>query len=262
MESNQYLYERIIGRSSHKFIYGYNGEERASFLKKAALAYSINGESNTPIGIYIEGEQLPVPNKSLEREAVVTFSHQCYINLLIILNILNAIIEQGDRQISKDRLKKFFNNLQKVFGLSKDINNLSALRASLKSELDACYNKYVKYINTGNLQEYLAQPTTKYVILDIYLRHFKILLNTDSYFAIIFDQQTMFSTLTQKTINSLIGHRNNSDIAINVACEPNEWETLEGLNNNFINAMHDFDYVKLDACYQETVNGAKRRTLK
>ena len=69
---------------------------------------------------------------------------------------------------------------------------------------------------------------------------FKKMVNTNSHFSLIFDQQTPIPLVSQQAINSIVTRRINSDISMNVVCNRNEWNTYYGLDGMLAEVTHDY----------------------
>ncbi len=259
MKDEQNFIRQIVKNKNPKFIYGYNGEVRAKFLKRLASSFPVitDAKNKIGIGVYIEGRSLPITNQNLN-PIVNTFYSQTYLNLLIIYNILNTLIEQIDSKNLESRSKSFLKEINTKINLPLHINSLNKLRDTFKKDLDNVYEKYCDYLTKGEsaLDEVPCLIPTEYSLLEIYLSLLLKMLNTNAYFILIFDQQEKFSDETKKEIINLTTSEIIEYISINIACEPNEWQTFEE-DLKYNEAISSFTTIEIDDCFKDTKGKAK-----
>ena len=88
----------------------------------------------------------------------------------------------------------------------------------------------------------------KIPFLDInsFTQKIKEMLNNNSYFCIIADQQEPISIYSQQALNSLINMRINSNLSLKIACNKDEWKTYYDLSGLLIENVHDYTELDLD----------------
>jgi len=269
IKNKEHLAVEIMGQSRHQFIYGYNGGEREDFLKRLALNYPMTLDKSSPIGIYVCDKGLPEVPKNREhydKIALQTFNRD-YVDLLIVSSIASVALEQVDKKTLDTRSKELFDRFNKSFinENSKAVKTFRELKEIIDVVKDIYHEEYTKYLASCNLYDFKKDLRIKNIVMGMFVKHFKSMINSRSYVGVIFDQQETLALYIQTAINNYVGSRINGDISMKIACDPEEWKTYYGSNGVPVEAVHDYGIVKLDSSsdnYMQKIMKKRKKLLK
>jgi hypothetical protein len=194
-------------------------------------------------------------------EARMHILNRSYVEYLIAYNVIDIAIQQMDKKTLVNRSKELLERVNRLF-MSRDKEKLTSLVELLKmleESKQLYYDEYVKYVNSGNLNNFYDKVPVRIIMMEHFIEYFKNMINTTSYLGIIFDQQDSLSRGTQKAINNYVGSRINANMSMKIACEPEEWKTYYDQNGVLAEATHDYGFVELDGCHKDYVERIKNR---
>jgi len=248
---------RLNLESRHQFIYGKNGIDREKFLRQFSYENPVILDDDVPCVIYMDFKELPQINeaKSIDITSLRILSE--YLNFSIAYNILSRVISDIPLETLKIRQQEFLARINRIY--STDFDSLEELLNVLKYTIDFYKKNYDYYLKTGDVNIPVNELPICFLDVDFFIRYVKRLLNNNSYFALVFDQQENMPVIFQKLINNFISSRINSDISIKVACEPDEWKIYTDVNGNLIERTHDFGEVDLDGSLKKYVKIQKNK---
>lgn len=234
----------IVEESRHYFIYGENGEERRQLLKSIADKYPIVLDTSTPACVYMEDFSLP--------EVINVVEYYDKIKRLtcarefLSFSIAHQLVSQLTRQINvcqaNERVDEFLKRVNRTLKEHdyNDIQDLEELIGVLKISKEFYREEYKNLLQLGTIVGDINDLKIPFITLNTFMTLFKKMVNTNSYFSLIFDQQNQIPLISQQAINSIVTRRINSDISMNVICNRDEWNTYYGLDGMLAEATHDY----------------------
>ncbi len=247
--NEDYLKKEIMGQSRHLFIYGYNNEYRSKFLKSLEDDFPIIAGSDKPVALYFDSLGLPkekVDSSNIDYDLIRNISME-HLSFEIATNILEKSVEFDEIDSKLCRLIELTN-----IGRNKGYNEIKTVKdllIQMKTTRDFYCESYLNCINGKIDRVSIDKVAIPFLQLELFVRNYKRAMKMNSYFGIVFDKKSPFATSSIRAINNLIGARINSDISVKVAIEPNDWETYYDMNNQFVEAIHDYGTVELDSAY-------------
>lgn len=260
-ENKEYLKNEIIGQSRHQFIYGYNNEERKSFIKELDNDFPIKIDSNLPMTIYLNEfglPNIPINNSELDLNKIDILSRE-YLSFSIACSILLKSKENIGFDLT-ERIEKLLTIINKYYKNSNypNILSLDDLINVLEQSKDFYKVYYIDYLKNGIEDKSINDIVLPFLQLESFVSQYKKVLNNTSYFSVIIDKCDDIAASSTKAINLLIGSRINKDISMKIVLEPNMWETYFDLNGQFVESIHDYGIVELDNSHREHVKKLKR----
>jgi len=234
----------IEGESRHYFIYGKNGQERAQLLKSIADKYPIVLDSSTPACIYMEDFGLPEVTNPVEY--FDKFHRLTCAREFLSFSIAHQLVSQLASEINvwdvKTNVDEFLKRVNRVLKTNdyNDIQNIEDLIGCLKISKEFYREEYKNLLQLGRIVEDINDLPIPFITLNSFMSMFKKMVNTNSHFSLIFDQQTPIPLVSQQAIISIVTRRINSDISMNVVCDRNEWKTYYGLDGMLAEPTHDY----------------------
>ncbi|MDD6879631.1 MAG: hypothetical protein PUD59_05375 [bacterium] len=248
-KNEKILGQEIIEQNRHLVIYGYDENKRTSFFKKLEEIYPIKINRYSPSAIYMEDYYLPnikVENKTYsQKEIIIATEH---LSFSIAYNITKKLCQLEQFNDLEKRMKKLLTKINKMFANNnyaniKDFDELLQIlirfQEFYKNLFITLNNDSDEKMNTNNI----AMP---FIDVEQYLKYIKEFIQNDSYFALIFENNSNVPNITKRAINNYITCRCNNEISIKVVTEINNWDTYYGLNNIHADYIHDYDIIELD----------------
>jgi len=238
---------RFLEESRHMFIYDENNG-RQEFIKQLESEFPIKTGENSPMAIYMKDLYLPKIEKTEDIDKIkVAILTRDYFEYSIAREIVKKIYEQIDLSLLNDRI----NNILIWFGRenSSSINKLEALKIllqGLEESVNFYSEAYSELVKTGDFISDMSIPIP-YINVEGFTRTVQNLLNNQSHFGIIIDQQDNLSIELQRAINWLVGKRINGRLSIKVFTKEQDWKTYYDLNGTFIEAVHDYEVIKINS---------------
>jgi len=234
----------IIGESRHYFIYGENGEERARLLKSLADKYPIVLDTSTPACVYMEDFALPVVTNSVEhfdKIRCLTCARE-FLSFSIAYQLVSKLARETNIWGTKVRMDEFLNRVNRTLNDHDydDIQDLKDLIGVLKISKEFYREEYKNLLQLGTIVGEINNLQIPFITLNTFMSMFKRMINTNSHFSLIFDQQTQIPLVSQQAINSIVTRRINSDISMNVVCDREEWKTYYSLDGMLAEPTHDY----------------------
>lgn len=234
----------IVGESRHFFIYGKNGEERAQLLKSIADKYPIVLDASTPACVYMEDFALPVvtnPVDHFDKLNTLTCARE-FLSFAITHQLVSQFLRKNNIWDAKERVDQFIKRANRILKGHdyNDIKDLEDLIGCLKISKEFYSEEYKNLLQLGTTIGNTKDLPIPFMTLTTFMEMFKRMINTNSYFSLIFDQQTPIPLISQQAINSIVTRRINSDISMNVVCDRDEWETYYGLDGMLAEPTHDY----------------------
>lgn len=257
IRDREYLKKEIIGQSRHQFIYGYNDENRKSLIKELEIEYPIKVNENIPIILNLKNWALPnLFNNNIELdENVINILSRDYLNIVIVSEIISKI-KNGDFKI--ESIINLFNRF--LTTEYPRLTTLEDLMNVLEKTKEIYMTSYIKYIQSGKIDEFFKEVPINFIILEQVILYIKNVVNNKSYFVIIIDNDGNEKLIHSiKVINDLINSRINSNISIKVFTEPDKWKTFIGSNGQFIESIHDYGEIEIDSSNQEYTRKLKKK---
>ena len=267
--NNEYLKKEIMNQSRHQLIYGYNGNNRKSFLKNLEKEYPVVFDKNQPMAIYVNDFWLPKNSIKTNNSSQIRLSiaSKEYLYFSIIKDIIRRVIDYSNITESDENIEELIDAINK-FIINNKSNEITSLDdfISLLTESKKYYKEYYQ----GILEEKdLLSPyevlKIPFIEINFFIERLKQIINNNSYFGIIFDKQNDISLQTTKAINSLIGSRINKDISVKIALEPDKWDSYLCSNGQFIEYIHDYGDIELDdskSNYVKQLKNTKKQIIK
>lgn len=261
---NEYVKRMIVEQAWHQFLYGYNTDERSSFLRDMVEMYPVKIDNIEPVAVYVEDYSLPFVENQVKGDSyqVKTIARE-YTSIVLVL----AIVEQTMRQIEieklNDKMRAFIEAVNRVMinpGFDK-IENLNEFVTVLKDAKKFYSDEYVKLLQTGKFQGDISSLKLSFVDLNFFVNYYKKALNMNSHFSILIDQQRTGSFISQQAINGIITKRCTGDISMKVACRPDEWKTYYDLTGMFAESVHDYSVVELDDSFPKYVKELRDKRM-
>jgi len=256
-----YLKNEILGQSRHHFIYGYNNEERKSFLEELNREFPIKIDSTSPMAVYVDEIGLPRITDSdseLDTNKIDRLSQE-YLSFSIAYNILLKSKENVDVDLLNSRIQKLLNTINKYSKNSEypDITNLEDLISVLIESKEFYKTYYENYLNNRKLKS-IDEIVLPFLHLESFVSEYKKALNNNSHFGIIIDKKDDIILSSTKAINLLVGSRINRDISMKVVVEPGKWDCYIDYNGQYIEAIHDYGIIEFDNSHTEYVEKVKK----
>lgn len=233
----------VIGQSRHQFIYGYDGEQRTNFLKEIEEENPIVINGNNPMAVYISDYGLPpieYDKKKVDTGLVTIVSTEYFV-----FSALSRIIETYSENVK---------NNEKNSTILELMNNCYCLNLSGIDDLKKVFNDsktfyknyYTDYLKNGSTSYSIDDVKLPFVDLLMYLSQFKKVINNESYFAFLIDNNKEISISSTKAINLYVGGRINDTISMKIATDPNKWKSYLDCNGQYIQSCHDYGDVQID----------------
>ena len=256
-KNEEKLKREIMDQSRHLFIFGYDNQERSTFLKNLEKDYPFTPDFSNPVALYFDSFGLPVIETDLSgKDTSILQIMSCeYLSLLVASTVLEKTIEYKKTDLD-DKMSGliYLINMNKNKEYDK-ITSVTDLLRELKISRDFYYESYINYIN-GQIENISTNDVSvPFLDLNMFVNYYKECMNMKLYFGIILDKKSNLSIFSVQAINNIIGSRINDSISIKVAVEPDKWETYRGTNGQYIEKTHDYGIVELDD------SNAKRLTL-
>lgn len=247
----EYLKKEIMEQSRHQFIYGYDNDERTSFLKSLEDDYPIVVGCNRPIAIYMKDYSLPVIEHSCDIDRFrLSQVNREYFNLILIKNIISRI-KDNQSLLNDENTFKFLKQLYVVTSDRSSYDSFDSFDKDLDSSL-AFYLSYYKDLLDGkDILPNINDVKIPFMMPDMIVPKIKKMLVNDSYFGIIIDKNMDYTLDTFKVINSYVSKRINGDLSMKVSCEPGKWKTYYDIVGEFIESTHDYGIVEFDDSYSK-----------
>jgi hypothetical protein len=246
--------DEIIGQSRHQFIYGQNGKRREEILRGIVNDNPICCDINEPGSIILDNDYLSGGESVVQLDS---YKKLAAAREHLSFAVCGKLLDEALSLDINARSDEFLDRMNRLFvGSGKSIDDLETLVKVLYQARDFYRDGYKTYLETGVFPS-LEELPIKFMEIDMFMRYYKKLLNNNSYFSVVVDQQSPISSLSKRAINDVVGKRINKDISMKVACQPDEWETYYDLGGQFIQDVHDYGIVELDSSLSQYVK--KRR---
>lgn len=237
---------RFLEESRHMFIFDENNGRR-EFIKQLEIDFPIKTGENSPMAIYMKDLYLPKVEVEDVDKMKMTILTRDYLEYSIAREIVKKIYEQIDLSSLNDRI----NNILIWFGRenSSSINKLEALKIllqRLEESVNFYSEAYSELVKTGDFVSDMSTPIP-YINVEGFARTIKNLLNNQSHFGIIIDQQDNLSIELQRAINWLVNARINGRLSLKVFTKESDWKTYYDLDGDFIEAVHDYEVIKINS---------------
>ena len=241
---NNVLERMIVGESRHFIIYGQNGEERKQLLQTIADNHPIVLDTSVPACIYMEDFGLPEvanPVAYFDKIQRSTCARE-FLSFSIAHQLVSQFASQNNVWDVKERVDKFLKRIDRTLKDPKwgNIQDIDDLIGVLKISKDFYRGEYKNLLQLGRIVEDINDLPIPFITLNTFMSMFKKMINTNSHFSLIFDQQTPVPLVSQQAINGLVTRRINSDISVNVVCARNEWKTYYDLTGMLAEPIHDY----------------------
>lgn len=247
----EYLKDEIMRQSRHQFIYGYESDERSSFLKSLEKDYDIEINVDSPMAIYMEDYYFP--KMELDDEVDCFRIYQVsreYFNIALIKNIISRI-KSKTNLLEDENVLKFLNRLSSITSDHSCYTNLDDFEKDLVSSLDF-YSLYRDKLIIGSSSlPNILDVKIPFIMPEMIVSKIKNMLVNKSYFGIIVDGNSEFSLDTYKLVNGYVTRIINSDLSMKVVTDPGKWITYYDNSGEFAEAVHDYGIVELDSSYSD-----------
>ena len=252
--NDEYLKKQIVEQSRHLFVYGYNNGIRSEYLKGFEKDYPIKLDSNTPVALYFDNLCFPKTEANLEDKDSIMIQAICreYLNFAIASKILDMSNSSIDQETLNEKLSRIILLSNKNRNPSfLEIKNVHDLAETFKESRDFYSDSFNKYTRGEIDSVSIDQLAIPFLQLEMFVELFKNAINMDSYFAIIYDKKNPLSIPSVKSLNNYLGARINKNLSLKIATEPDDWESYRDVNGQFVQAVHDYGYIKLDDSYKD-----------
>ena len=249
----------ITEDSSHMFIYGLNNKEREELLKECENKHPYKFASKEPTTIYVD--DIAIPNvEKIHNDLDVNKVNRIAITqleFLIAYKIMDKI------RMAEEQNPECADELTNMMGklTHRNFNNISDVVNALKKSTDFYSTAYGKYMETGDMdcihEEFNSLDFQFMPNLPYFIEIVKKQIHYDSFFNLIIDRKKEIPTAYEKAINTLMYMRCNRGLSVKVACEPDEWKTMVGMNGEFVEYIHDYSIIELDDSFKKHME--KRR---
>ena len=234
----------IVRESRHYFIYGKNGEERAKLLKSIADKYPIVLDTSTPACVYMEDFALPEvinPVEYFDKFHCLTCARE-FLSFSIAHQLVSQFVRQDNVWDSKERVEQFINRIDRTLKspIWGNLAGIEDLIGCLKISKEFYREEYKNLLQLGRIVESINELPIPFMTLTTFMEMFKRMINTNSHFSLIFDQQNPTPLISQQAINSIVTRRINGDISMNVVCDRDDWRTYYGLDGMLAEPIHDY----------------------
>ena len=264
IRDKDFLKKQIIGEKRHQFIYSYDDENRESFLNSIKEDYKISPDNDGPIAIVVEDFGLPktkIQNINVNDKRTAIMAKE-YLSLVIVEEIMKQILESytGDNResvvwgtirwlnrVDKNPRKPYTTTEEELFNMFKEGKDFY-------NELYTSYLKGLPYDKT---------------IDDIYLPFIAFEYFTDAfvrridkpYISIFINNKSNkeFAMESYRAVNSLISNTGNLTATIKVVTDSEKWPTSCDLNMEYIQNVHDYDYIELDDSYEKHIEKIRKK---
>jgi len=254
--NEEYLSGMIMERAWHKLLCGANGQAREELLKRVVVRYPAVANQNRPMGIYINDpglQKVDLRESALNKATVISF-HERYYEFLLAYYLISSACSAKE-SIPDSRQEQFIKRINNLYDKgNSSIKDLVGLRDMLNEAMLFFKKEYDLYIKSAELRKgMINEAPLTFIMLDSFLALTKELLNNNSHFGVIIDQQQPIPDRCQRAINNYIACRMAGDLTMMVACYPGEWTgyTIQG---EIIENVHDYSTIDLDGSSREYVN--------
>lgn len=246
---------KIMETNRHQIIYSYT-ESRKELFEQLVDEYKIKANENHPMAIYLDKIGLPnIEYKDLNQAKLSTLAREfLYFSIAekIMMNISSQInLSEIGESLAKYLLDIGLFHKEKITDLNRFIKLLNISKQFYKEY----YNEYVK---NGKSKLQIDDLEIPFLEIEFFANRIKKLLNNDSYFSIILDNQEPIALISQQIINNLIGCRINNKMSIKLATNPDDWKTYH-TGFDYIENIHDYEIITLDDSYQKTLKQYKSK---
>lgn len=233
----------IIGQSRHQFIYGYDGEQRTKLLKEIEEENPIVINGNSPMAVYISDYGLPqmVYDKKKVDNGLITIVSTGYFTFSVLSHIIEAYSDNVKSDEKNDAILKLMNQYYNL-----NLSGIEDLKKVFNDSKTFYKNYYTDYLKNGSTSYSIEDVQLPFVDLLMFLSQFKKIINNDSYFAFLIDNNKEISIPSTKVINYYVGSRINDTISVKIATDADKWKSYLDCNGEFIQSCHDYGYVQLD----------------
>lgn len=239
-------HEIIMEQSRHLWIYGENGEKRASFLRTLETLYPIKANENVPMAIYMDSFVLPRVEEKVSRydKDLLNIVARNHTEFAFAENILRRIVASKNLEFQWD---EFLNKMNRLF-LNRAFENIKSPEELLQALKEArkFYEHYYVALLRDDKKENINTLKIQFLEVSGFVHYVKKYLHNDAYFGFIIDHQAPFPLETTKAINLYAASRCNSDISMKVALESEKWETYYDMSGRLVEAVHDYGIIELD----------------
>ncbi|MDE5888938.1 MAG: hypothetical protein K2H20_02850, partial [Bacilli bacterium] len=215
-------------------------------------------DQNKPMGIYLDTLGFPKVEtdiKTLDNGKLDLFARE-YFNFVLWDNLISSFRENVDTEKEQVRIEKFLTRISNLDGhRSKTIEDYAR---AIKNSRDAFLEAYMKYIQTGEIDSFIDKLEVPFIMVEYSIKKFKVMLNNNSFFAVVADNQEVISTYSCRAINNIVSSRINGDISMNVATDPDKWKTYYAQNGQLAEYVHDYGVIELDNSLNEHVKKLKK----
>ncbi len=245
------LKNEIIGQSRHQFIYGYESDARTSFLKSFEDDFDVVVGEDSPIAIYMKDYYFP---KVCISDGIDKFRlHQVsreYFNLALIRNIITRIKSKSDL-LYDENILKFLTQLSIITSDHSSYISLDDFEKDLINSLEFYSLYHDRLVSGSSSLPNIVDVKIPFVMPEMVISKIKKMIVNKSYFGIIIDGNSDFSTDTYKLVNGYVTRRINSDLSMKVVTDPEKWFTYYDNGGEFAEAVHDYGIVELDSSYSD-----------
>ena len=245
------LKDEIMNQSRHLFIYGYENDERTSFLKSLESDFDVVVGLDKPIAIYMKEYYFPKTDISLDVDKfrIHQVSRERF-NIAIVKNIITRI-KSNSSLLEDENILKFLNRISSITSDDSSYSNLDDFEKDLISSLEFYSLYYEKLISGSNSLPSISEVKIPFIMPDMVIPKIKKMLVNNSYFGIIIDGSGDFSLETYKLVNGYVTRRINSDLSMKVVTDPEKWITYYDNSGEYAEAVHDYGIIELDSSYSE-----------
>lgn len=251
---------QIMEEGRHHFIYGHNGEKRRIFLASLEDTYPIKVESSSPMAIYMGSLFLPRLNTKKPLRPEIDSLAREHTNFFIAERIIENVKRDAMQDIINSKIEELLKIVNRLFlnhgkqNISSLDELLTALRTSKKF-----YERYYVKSQRGEDTPSIDDLQLCFMQIVPFVHYVKNMLATKAPFSIIVDHQEPMNILSCQAINNLTGMRINDDISMNVAEQPEEWESFLAQNGTMIEAVHDYGVIELDDSLKTFIEEYKKK---
>ena len=259
---NEYVKNSIINYAWHQFLYGYNSDDRKDFLINMVNTYPIKLDSKEPLALYMNDFMLPRIEQIAKPEAyMVKAVAREYFSFTLVSKIIDDTIRHIGIDVLNDRMNSFINTINRLFVTSDNmkISDIQSLRDILVKSKDFYKEQYYQLMENGEMIGDIDSLSIPFMEVKMFIRYYKKAIGTNSHLALILDYQGSGAIVSHQAVNSLITSRIAGDLAVKVACDPEEWITYYDFNDQMAESVHDYSIVELDtSCYDYVMKMKKK----
>ena len=253
----------IMEENRHLFIYGYDTDERRKFCKSLEDKYPVLLDKDTPMAIYLEEYGFPKYELSHEQDKllITTLSRE-YLHFLIVYKILLNSIERIGLDELEKRMSKIISVFNRCFRNSEfsELKKVEDLKIAFYDSIEFYLSSYTSYVLNKEKID-ISKVSIPFMNLDMFVSLFKEVLNKNSYFGIIINNNQDVALSSVKEINDLVGSRINGDISMKIVTDPDRWASYIGTSRGFIEYIHDYGTISLDNSLEEHMKTLKKTRL-